>query len=57
MTLMLRDQENLEKGLEQGEERMVKLNQILIRKKRYRELERASTDRAYRQELFRKYNL
>ena len=53
MTLMLRDQENLAKG----EERMVKLAQILTSAKKYRELERTLTDRAYRQELFRKYNL
>ena len=53
MTLMLRAQENLAKG----EERMVKLAQILTSAKKYRELERTLTDRAYRQELFRKYNL
>ena len=46
-----------EQGLEQGEERMRKLVQILIQGQKYEELNRASTDKEYCQELFHKYHL
>ena len=65
MTLLMRDQENLERGIkqgikqgiEQGEERFAVLNRRLLQDKRYDDLERVLKDKAYRQKLYEKYNI
>lgn len=53
MTLLMRDRENLEKG----EDRMIHLTQELLKEKRYDDLSRATEDKEYREELYKKYQL
>lgn len=50
-------EEALEEGMEQGVERMGMLNKMLIKEKKYKELERASTDKKYMYKLFEKYGI
>lgn len=45
------------KGTEQGEERIASLMQILLKEKRYEDLERASEDKEYRGRLLRELGL
>ena len=45
------------KGTEQGEERIASLMQILLKEKRYEDLERASEDKEYRSRLLREFGL
>ena len=56
MTLLQRDRENiefgLEQGLQQGEEKMALLTKQLIKAKRFQDLERAAEDVAFRKQLF-----
>ena len=47
----------LEKGREQGEHRMESLVQYLLSKRCYDELERATSDKAYRQLLYQQYGI
>lgn len=49
--------QGLEMGVEQGLDRMAQLNVILIKDKRFADLEKASTDPAYRDSLFVEYDL
>lgn len=48
---------SFEEGEKQGEDRLSKLNLILIAAKRYEDLERASKDPAYRNLLYEEFNL
>lgn len=73
MTLLMRDQENIEKGriagleqgriegleqgLEQGENRYALLTQKLLQEKRYDAIGRIGVDKGYRQELYREYHI
>ena len=73
MTLLMRDQENIEKGREEGlkeglkegmregqrkgEALLAKLNQKLLKEKRYDDLERSSVDAEYRHKLYKEYHL
>ena len=61
MTLLMRDQENLEKGIEQGieqgENRYALLTQKLLQEKRYDAIGRIGVDKEYRQELYREYHI
>lgn len=61
MTLLMRDQENLERGraegIEQGENRYALLTQRLLQEKRYDAIGRIGVDREYRQELYKKYHI
>lgn len=61
MTLLMRDQENIEKGIkqgiEQGENQYAKLTQKLLQEKRYDAIGRISEDKGYRQELYREYHI
>lgn len=50
-------EKGIEKGTEQGEERIASLMQILLKEKRYEDLERASEDREYRGRLLRELGL
>ena len=51
MTLLMRDQENLEKGIDQGENRYALLTQKLLQEKRYDAIGRIGVDKGYRQKL------
>ena len=63
MTLLMRDQENLEKGRMEGriegrmegEERMLALIQKLVDDKRYDDISRIKDDQNYRQKLYKEY--
>ncbi len=73
MTLLMRDQENigkgreqglkegreqgLEEGREQGEGRFAELTQRLLQDKRYIDLEKSATDSEYRQKLYKEYQV
>ena len=61
MTLLMRDQENIEKGrtegIEQGENRYAQLTQRLLQEKRYDAIGRIGVDKGYRQELYREYHI
>jgi hypothetical protein len=53
MTLLMRDQENVEKG----EELMLTLIQKLVADKRFGEIERMKDDKNYRLILYREYHI
>ncbi|MCI9436538.1 MAG: hypothetical protein HFH85_05105 [Lachnospiraceae bacterium] len=53
MTLLMRDQENVEKG----EELMLALMQKLVADKRFGEIERIKDDKDYRLILYREYHI
>ena len=57
MTLLMRDQENIEKGIEKGENRLSTLLRHLIKEGRTKEMERTLSDREYRQKLYKNYDL
>ena len=57
MTLLMRDQENVEKGKEYGEELMLSLIQKLLADKRFTEIERMKDDKDYRLILYREYHI
>lgn len=49
--------EGMSKGITKGEERVSRLNLLLIGQKRYDDLEKASRDREYREQLFKTFGL
>ena len=51
------NQRGEKRGEKRGIERINKLNTLLVKKKRYDELERSLNDAAYQQELLRKYSI
>lgn len=57
MTLLMRDQENVEKGKEYDEELMISLIQKLLADKRFTEIERMKDDKDYRLILYREYHI
>jgi len=57
MTLLMRDQENMEKGKEYGEELMLSLIQKLLADKRFTEIERMKDDKDHRLILYREYHI
>lgn len=65
MTLLMRDQENIEKGLElgrkegreEGESRLSALIQKLIDEKRAADVLKVSKDKEYREQLYREYGI
>lgn len=57
MTLMQRDRENIEQGIEQGERRMAALTELLLDQKRTDDLKRAIKDEDYREQLYRHFNI
>ena len=57
MTLLMRDQENIDKGREQGEGRFAELTQKLLRDKRYMDLKKSTTDPEYRRKLYEEYHI
>ena len=46
-----------ERGQEQGEERIIRLNTFLLNEKRYDDLERATRDKDFRQQLMDQYGI
>lgn len=57
MTLLMRDQENIEKGIEQGEDRLSRLYLRLAAEKRTEDLERAMRDKDFRNLLYKDYGI
>ena len=57
MTLLMRDQENVEKGKEYGEELMAKLIMLLNEDGRLSDIVRVSQDKEYRQSLYLEYHI
>lgn len=53
MTLLMRDQENIEKGIEQGAKQVNDLNMILLEQNRTEDLKRAAWDKEYQLKLMR----
>ncbi len=49
--------QGIEQGIKQGTERYATLNQLLIKEKRYDEMERAAEDEHYRNHLYKKYHI
>ncbi len=49
--------EGISQGISQGENRLGKLNLVLIAAKKYEELEKASKDGEYRHRLFELYGI
>ena len=50
-------QQGLERGRDEGEDRLNRLNLRLITDNRYEDLERAAQDKAYREQLYKEYHL
>lgn len=57
MTLLMRDQENIEKGREHGEEMMAELIRNLSMENRTADIVRATTDKEYRRKLYEEYKI
>ncbi|MDE6626697.1 MAG: hypothetical protein K2K56_10080 [Lachnospiraceae bacterium] len=57
MTLEMQYREKYKEGLADGEERAVKLMNILAENGLIEEMKRAAKDKEYRESLFKKYNL
>jgi len=46
-----------ERGREQGEDRIIRLNTFFLHEKRYDDLERATRDKDFRQQLMDQYGI
>lgn len=57
MMLMMRDQENIEKGREEGELRLSLLIKKLVKDSRMDDVLKASEDKVYRQKLYQEYHI
>ena len=57
MTLLMRDQENIEKGMAKGEDRMAKLIMLLNQDGRLSDIVKVSQNKEYRQELYEEYHI
>ena len=57
MTLLMRDQENVEIGEKRGEERLAKLILLLNEDSRLSDVNRVLQDKEYRQELYMEYHI
>ena len=57
MTLLMRDRENVEKGIEKGEEKLAKLIKLLSEDNRIADILKVTNDKAYRQELYKEYHI
>ena len=57
MTLLQRDRENIEQGIEQGEQRMVLLAKLLLGQDRAADLTRALNDNDYREQLYHEFGI
>ena len=57
MTLLMRDQENMEKGQSVGEEMMLMLIQKLVDNNRIADIPKIKDNKEYRQELYKEYGI
>lgn len=57
MTLLMRDQENIEKGRSEGEERILESIQKLIVDQRSDEISKIKEDKEYHQKLYKEYEI
>ncbi len=57
MTLLMRDQENMEKGKKVGEELMLMLIQKLVDDNRFDDISKIRDDQEYRQRLYKEYGI
>lgn len=57
MTLLMRDQENIEKGKSVGEEMMLMLIQKLVDNNRFDDISKIKENKEYRQKLYKEYNI
>ncbi len=57
MTLLMRDQENIEKGRSEGEEMILELIQKLIIDQRSDEISKIKEDKEYRHKLYKEYGI
>ena len=57
MTLLMRDQENIEKGKSVGEEMMLMLIQKLVDNNRFDDISKIKENKKYRQELYKEYHI
>lgn len=57
MTLLMRDQENLEIGEKRGEERLAQLIRLLSKDNRLSDIIKVTDDKEYRQELYMEYHI
>ncbi len=55
MTLLMRDQLNVEKGIEQGEDKFSQLIARLMEDKRSQDVIRVTQDKLYRNKLYKEY--
>ncbi len=55
MTLLMRDQINVEKGVEKGEDRLSQLIARLMEDKRSQDVIRVTQDKLYRNKLYKEY--
>lgn len=55
MTLLMRDQVNVEKGIEQGENKLSKLIATLMENGRSQDIIRVTQDKEYRNKLYQEY--
>lgn len=55
MTLLMRDQINVEKGVEKGEDKLSKLIIRLIEDKRPQDVIKVTQDKFYRNKLYKEY--
>ena len=55
MTLLMRDQINVEKGVEKGEDRLSQLIARLMEDKRSQDVIRVTQDKLYRNKLYEEY--
>ena len=57
MTLLMRDQENMERGKKVGEEMMLMLIQKLVDDNRFDDISKIRDDQEYRQSLYKEYGI
>lgn len=57
MTLLMRDQENMEIGEKRGEERLAQLIRLLSKDNRIPDIIKVTDDKEYRQELYMEYHI
>lgn len=57
MTLLMRDQENIEKGRIMGEDMILDLIQKLMENQRSDEISRVKEDKEYREKLYKEYGI
>ena len=57
MTLLMRDQENIEKGKSVGEDMMLMLIQKLVDNNRFDDITKIKDNKEFRQRLYKEYDI